>query len=537
MFSRLPAQFGDTPVKVIFEGVEPGSAQAQLLYRENQAEITHFHTKARQSLIQSEQPGAHMQQAMADGGRMRYSFNNGQEILTVKLEPPPQIVPVDRPVREPIPTAPHLAIDVLLNNVLHLVADVYSKVETTPAQDEYVDVSTQFIGLPETWAAAQSAALGTISCTYLYDGYTDGYMPYLYELEPPPMWPYAQTAADSSIPTYPPATGSAEFETHYGIFEVVVSGSEGPETGYQTVVLDRITRTLVPAQPARYTHYRKQYYYFDTLVAVGLRAPPEGGADTYTAISVPTSEEPDARLYPVTSGPNSAARELLVDEALPLHATGQGFVALPRVPLPLSIPGALPPTVIEVYIGSDNTTKANEYPGPVGATLEDDDPSFVYDYLAEVGWVVRVREFPGTPSAVGVTTTTERRMVPWEPPLGPPPELGEAVPLEDTPPTVELPEEVEPSARTARWGFAADKTWQELSEAAEPADPGADGMGTLLAELSGTTAVAGVDPLARVIDDTVDWPGAVTDMTRIAVITWQPPRVLGRIGSATIEPA
>jgi hypothetical protein len=85
VYSRLPPEFGETPTKVVFEGVEPGSAEAQRLYHERISEISSFHQKARQNRMISESPTSSMQQALPNGDQLRYTFNNGVENIHVRL--------------------------------------------------------------------------------------------------------------------------------------------------------------------------------------------------------------------------------------------------------------------------------------------------------------------------------------------------------------------------------------------------------------------------------------------------------------------
>ena len=131
MFSRLPPELGGS-VKVVFDSVEPGSALAQRLYHEHQAQISQFQSKARQAHILSAQPSSHMVQVLPGGGQMRYSMNNGQEILTVRLNP----VEIRRVVEEETkrkivtPLKIQLAVDVLFTPQFRQVAEIFSFTRT-----------------------------------------------------------------------------------------------------------------------------------------------------------------------------------------------------------------------------------------------------------------------------------------------------------------------------------------------------------------------------------------------------------------------
>lgn len=149
MFSRLPAAVGNPPVKVVFEGVEPGSAAAQQLYHENQAAISHFHSKARQSV--GDRDVAYMQQALAGEGQLRYSFNNGQEAIHVKLE----TEKINETVEEKKSLEPWqamIAIDVVFDtrayNILHSYsATLDNDIQYNVLNDDYSHNTLAMVGM------------------------------------------------------------------------------------------------------------------------------------------------------------------------------------------------------------------------------------------------------------------------------------------------------------------------------------------------------------------------------------------------------
>lgn len=83
--ARIPPPAGGT-TKIVFAGVEPGSEEARALFQEYHGPIGHFHRKARQQQELSENPTLAIHQPLPDGvGAMRYSMNNGQEMIHVRL--------------------------------------------------------------------------------------------------------------------------------------------------------------------------------------------------------------------------------------------------------------------------------------------------------------------------------------------------------------------------------------------------------------------------------------------------------------------
>lgn len=112
---RLPPVPGWAPTKVVFDGVKPGSPEAQALYLEFQGPINRFHAKARQAVQTSEQQGFGMHQKLPNGGMMRYSFNHGQETIHVQVEPEIVVVAKKPKKPKPKPKPKFLAIDVLID--------------------------------------------------------------------------------------------------------------------------------------------------------------------------------------------------------------------------------------------------------------------------------------------------------------------------------------------------------------------------------------------------------------------------------------
>lgn len=114
--SRLPQEPLGQPPKVVFEGVQEGSQEAEDLYAQYSGQIAQFHVKARQA-AQLADLGQYRENGRLadDAGIMHYTRNSGQETLRIKLnneivvtapQPPP-------PLPEPPDVPRYLAIDVI----------------------------------------------------------------------------------------------------------------------------------------------------------------------------------------------------------------------------------------------------------------------------------------------------------------------------------------------------------------------------------------------------------------------------------------
>lgn len=114
--SRLPQEPLGPPPKVVFEGVQEGSQEAEDLYAQYSGQIAQFHVKARQA-AQLADLGQYRENGRLadDAGIMHYTRNNGQETLRIKLN---NEIVVTAPQPQPPPPEPpdiprYLAVDVI----------------------------------------------------------------------------------------------------------------------------------------------------------------------------------------------------------------------------------------------------------------------------------------------------------------------------------------------------------------------------------------------------------------------------------------
>lgn len=559
MFSRLPPELGGS-VKVVFDSVEPGSALAQRLYHEHQAQISQFQSKARQAHILSAQPSSHMVQVLPGGGQMRYSMNNGQEILTVRLNP----VEIRRIVEEETerkivtPLKIQLAVDVLFTPQFQQVAEIFSFTSTpaptptptpTPAPEDPADwwkqsgwvniyqntdpsfFSSYSRGIPPpryAWVyGIQQGSQGSgLMLTTQVKGYSavDG-----------PFDPDAQAGAiepfDGTGEGLPGKSAYISRGIPVGI------GSQG-RVYWASAALWRIPSlgggsggggTGPDPDPEDEEKFARELHsYFDTVNIAALIVtppdppPPEIPDPPLEALS--TGESTDGRLRALTSGSATASRTLSPFDPAPANVVGAGFVVEPLSELqdpPLADPQ---PIMIDVYVASANITKTNAYPGTKTASYAADDPTFEYDALTSLSCKIQVREFAGDPpGAVGVNVASHKRIERFESDEGsddPDMLVSDTTPISD---------------RQISWAFAADASWTD--NGLEPADPTAPGMGELLAEMSISTDAATLSPIPRRIPAAPEWNGPADTMTKIATIEWTPPERLDGTGTAVITPA
>jgi hypothetical protein len=484
-----------------------------------------------------------MQQALPDGGQLRYSYNNGQETIHVRLKPTKGAA-AGSSVRQgtTVRAAPRLAIDVVFEPELFLSGDVYSKTVSTVTKYEWVwvdgdpipvDLSELAHGVGPFWN-------GTNFDDPLGSGNSFG-GEFLREQE------IIQTITIVSGENRNPATDydiailqSVAPSRTLGIFVYVVSyvhfkaNSQFGESSYWLLkTLDEWDPSMgyEPNWHGRlgdpYTvdaaqHVRDQVSFFDTVNVVGARVVADD--ETYEAVS--TGAGADRRLRSLTqAGADATIARVAAIGAPPPGFWGAGFLATPRKTIDPT-DAAPAPTTIEVWVAAMNTIKANTFPGPIGATFAADDPSFTYDTKRDLRLHVAVREFVdgGGSYVVRVSPAAQKRTKHW---------TAAGV---DQPPSIEGANVDSDSGRDESWKFAATKGWRDLGGA--PTDPAAPGMGALLAD-SGplTPTVAAHVPSPRAVNSAPSWSGSVTGMTLIATIVWTPPSRPHEHGTATIAPA
>lgn len=518
--SRLPPKPGETPTKVVFDGVEPGSAEAQLLFQQHKGPIGQFHSKARQQRELSEQPIAHMQQAMPDGGRMRYSYNNGQETIHVALEPRPGTPVGTQPqVLELPPTQPSLAIDVLFDCEPYLAGDIWAYTETTvhdPGQDgspgAYVETYQADFGsgwvqgpfTPEQIMGSLyskiDTAIGTADLTMDYTIQLTNTLSYLDN--------HVTTATHSPASIIQKVFKFTLIDDGFhdwGYRDAPGYGTDHQQ-GYVTLSVLNYQGGS-PAIPPHDTIVRhtthEQRLLFDQLEYAQVTAVPEGRVTPASALKVAKTIE----------------RELVLPDDAPPGFMGHGFVAQPRRPV---VVGQVPDeTLLNVYVASFNNGKRNYNPGAIGATFEADDPSFEY-YLRQLAkGRIRVREFVDqSPAAVAVHLKANMEVQHLEP-AGPPTYRPES------------------PDRSVTWHFAAAPDWQDTGH--EPANPdaknpaGASAMGQLLAQVEIAQLTVGTGLEDRTIHTTIgDQP---VSLVLIAQVHWKPSERPHTHGTATIVPA
>lgn len=519
--SPLPPVPGETPVKVIFETSDPG-ANAQQLLMDNQGAIGHFQQKARQSRELSGQPQAAMQGSLPGGGRIRSVYNNGQESLYVRLNPVggEEPIPIDEPKYLP-PPVPHLAIDVLFNSDRYLVADVYAHSDTDPGEPTVeVDVfsgtrdPSMVPGDPpfsegatrtETYGAGDNGEYWALA------KFTEQLAlpnPYTFEDPPGTHWSVVTTASWVQL--------TRTDGGHWGPLDTRYDPDTGGSSIWAMTEFTTTSTITTPGVSVRViTHDTMES--FDVVNIAGLVGDPEN--KPYEAHSAARST--DDRILRAVDLSAIQTIQRMVDahdtEALD-GITGIGFLAKPFQDV---IPGeqSPDPTIIDVYLATDNNSKANENPGLEGSTVDGDDASFTYGTGAGLEFRIRAREY--TYEAVGAVMVDT--------------EIGQKKQHDQIAPTAVIgaPTYTPRVERERDWAFAAVKGWVDLG--GEPADPTADGMGKKLDDTVATNHDAGAAPEDRKIFDQPEWAKKVTEMVKVARITWHPSTTPGINGTAEIE--
>lgn len=552
---KLPPAAGAAPTKVVFEGVEPGSPEAQRLLAQNQPTIAHFHAKARQARDLSEQPGASMIQQLPDGGRLRYVYNGGQEAIFVRLNP--RDVPQPQP-RQPVELKsnnPVLAVDVLFDPEQFEVGTIYSTEPGTehipgkPAEEivvlegyEYaysIDASNygrNAEDYEETIVTRTFASTAGNSSYYFYSSLGDaqaGLDAFIAESE-------AETAADQEYYASLGYYGYISTSTitvriaGYTFYQLPVPGFPGYSeyrAYFETLSVSTKTTPLLrlePAVPDRdepiTRNFLEKRTYLNVLPVVGVRV---DGARPYEALSTEPSQ--DARLRSLLGDERTTvSRQIAFDDPSGGERFyGAGFCATPRDP---AMPGMAPAKFdIEVWIGAADVRQFNDSPGAQGDTWGVDSSDMHYEPFTLVEFTIRVREFSDgayhtIKAAVDAQGKIERYKAPGN---------GTGSPTELV--STEKPGD----ARHVDWWFAANTGWSDGGQ--EPAQPerrtsdGAIMMGNLLDEAAARADVAKAQVPERTVPDKPTHDGEVQQLTKVAVIHWTPAAFIGDKGTAEIE--
>lgn len=571
--SRPPLP-GETPTKVVFQGVNPGSPLARLLYQHYQGEIGQFHSKARQARLMPDQPGGHMHKALPGGGQLRYSYNNGQEVLTVKLEPKV----IERIVEEfqtkiPERADPTLAIDILFTNETYTAYDVVKLDRTiivpggtNPGDGGFWDVQVlnNIENALRPWRESSfitNYSEGTVRVEFVYqkapvNWYEDLFPPRLND----------KFFFDGPVDQY-----------HvYAWCKFTAGGGFGPPYDDSRVSLLEIGDYQPGTGPTTYPP-RTEYYYarevrdlFDVVIPAGavgdVQPDPKTGDKPYEAEALGrTGNHKDDRLIPcaemnitksctrefhLTLGEGSSGGETGPQPAgvetvdAPKYFYGQGFLARPHKAQIAGMP--VEKTVIYLYLATSNNIHFEDFPGG--------DPDFEgFKNYIKGNCKVQVREFGSeTPTGVRVDVKTDEYVRRYTTPIA-----NQSPSRLDT-------EEVRPSIREGTWVFAAGANWVDGGN--EPAEPdrkdaeGKDMMGKLLAEreidfsvefpsppgeppAENVMTLPGMEPMESKLYHEPEWPGDIligqnTDnpsrMRFLCRIEWTPPEKPYLTGSAKI---
>jgi hypothetical protein len=537
--------------------------------------ISAFHSKARQARDQSGNPTYSTQQALPNGQRLRYTYNNGQETLTIELTPE-QIAAAERPA-EPVPDQPCdilLAIDVLFDPATFVVGDIYHKVPYTtttpgpplyPNDPQYYGDYTQTFDYPlkilidpneggeghfGNWGYTHPAPDGT----YNYDGYY--HQGTFYQTggadvsrKIPDLGGGGYTSGDPNVRA--DAAGQAikdhnkasspdigwnriEFTAYGGVTSNNLGGYADNTSYYQVTKWQTGAQYIGPRGPdvvtTNYHVFRERRTYLDILPVVGLRIASKDASKSpdKLALSVGDHKDETDALKAVVDGDTTAIQRTIAfaDPAGGNHFYGASFTA--KVTL---LPGQpLDDVEIEVYIASSNVTKQNSSPGQEGSTFADDDSSMRYDVTAALKYRIQVREVTDTgkpPMVVRVEVKAEGKVEEFGP--------------DDT--STVTSTTMDPEARKLDWRFATGSPkWQDGGK--DPADPTVkdsegkvDTMGKLLLETDSDTQanVAKTTDYNRDVPTEPKWKDPVTQMTLAKTIVWTPPGMCHIHGKAKFK--
>lgn len=469
MSKTVAPEQGEGPTKRRTSQPNQRSAEEQRLLDQYAGQITHFHAAARQQRQISEQPGFSMNGRLPNGGRMRYSWNNGQEMLTVDVVPPkPKRVPPPQPPRPGTVVVPFLAIDVLFEADPYLTGDVYGS-NAPPGYNEpgywtpeRMEAATNTFYSPSRVVAyfRTNPLYQNPRCTLIKTGFWAGYwrgdeeMFDNYPQYTGPYYPYlsvptagAQNGDQSSYhPAAPPIDTSNPVApwTKYMVVRIqytIPAGASGTDQPLDVDYLDTMVIGHGLFQSA--SGSRETYEYLDTIVPVGIvgginptRPDLEFGALTILPPDVETGEmvghptrRDDNRLRALGENWSKEAedRELLFLDPSHMGYVGAGFTAVPV--MDPSVSGASgQKCVYDIYIATENLNKHNPPPGNADSGgWDNDSPDMEYgvgdirDGPTTIEWKIRAREFnSSTPISVKVRTWTERRRRLWgeSPPSG-----------------------------------------------------------------------------------------------------------------------
>lgn len=545
--SSLP---GAAPCQVIVNaavGTDPAVVRQQ--YAEALGAINHFYSAARQSLALSGQT-IHNMQADIPGGHVRYTYNNGIELVRVTLSAPES--PTEAPERpEDIHNLdPVLLIDVVFEPAFYLTGDIYSFIPATPDGGDLPphngDPSTWTItvittqstfetalhayeedSLPPGWVL-DSVDFGS-STTSSWDGWLN-FKTTSHSVPGLPDSPVGSATSGGYGNTGPPfLSGYAQDLIYYPAIRVkshqpVFPFGSADGTFPQRVILTTYVAPGYPPGPGGgptpgtpQKNKRDKYSYFDAVNVVGLIGSPD--KNPYAAIS--TGDTTDHRLKPLlTEAAKISVTRAVTPDSVPPGPTGAGFSATPVSPAAT--------TNIDVYVAAMNTIKSNVFPGLENSTFAADDSGMSYDTKKDLMIRITARELMmgERPYIVRVAPTMSKRTEHFDAPSD-----GAGVP-----PTTSAGQIDSADGRDHSWSFGAQSGWTDAG--GSPADASNDKMGKLLAD-SGALSVTGAGPPGppRKVFDSPDWTYGVPSMTLVARIEWKPPRAPGEHGTATITPA
>lgn len=513
-------------------GQDSADAAVRQEYARLQGEINQFYSSIRQSIDISGSPGSKVIRKLPNGGQLRYTNNQGLEVIDVQL----QIVPVEesrQQIVRPELVDAVLAIDVLFEQTAAVAGDVTTYWEDVvspgdpgspgaPFPTAWVDLfaadplpfsPSAPSGPSPGWASSVDGSIGP-SGYYKATGALDGLIgPYLTSA--------LGTAMLTSLPGVSgPSISEVPFTLVYG--RPIINISAGG-TLIDVVMGWTVPGAPIPIDPTppdiRKYYTRDTYKHLNSLLVAGLQVgvPGDGGYSTKSVVVRPPD---DKRLKALAGGATErhVTRQVTLTDPEP-NIVGCGFVARRR-------DSSDPETILDVYAASCNVVKTNSYPDGKNVTIGADDPSFTYTTIGDVRWTVRAREYiNAAPVAFGVTIETEQETQHFTAPEIEIVDEGGTrfEPGYNVPPTVAEPLATSHSGRSLRREFAALRSWVDVAGDADPTDDpsGLDvSLGNKLAELSGTKTLVGPSPLEREWPTEALWDDAVSQMTKIATIRW-----------------
>lgn len=594
----IPTQSGDTPTKVVLLGLAGDNDKALVLYNQIAGEVSAFLGKARQNRTISESPSQYMQQARPGGGSFRYQYNNGLETVFVTLTTSEtHFATTPEPV-EPPPSIPQLAIDVVFEPERFAAEDIYHIQQIVePAQGgkpgdyrtwdkDHIGPSPRSTILSYYPRSGYGYAIhrpggGDDDYDYYYDGREElaggGGDMVLYGNNPSigaVVYNAVRGGASyytTEIELEKAGLGGATEQTYAGpggggtddfglasLKAVISASSADAATATWAIVYMPVETNFVYPHGTPvgdyFTNLKSlppvEFYYrpdgfrdvnaedkverFDVRNMVAVVADPDG-KDPYRVSSPGMETEPpnDERLkfLRYDEAEFKVTRELDIhDDRGDPGTFGAGFLADMKEPTSARYGESM---TFHIYVASVNSTAHNAPPGPK-KSLDRESPEVTRDIDAVLRLRIRAREFNGVkPKKAGVqsqinfrTTTVDDdgTKVEYSDEATAPTGGGELGPIGGgTPP----PEYVE-------WAFAVGPNWVDAG--GEPSDPDAKDMGALLADSMGKMpTVAGPDDKATRYYTETEWDHEIEHMTKVAELTWKPPKSIGESGSATLK--